>query len=210
MFDKIRNKLKPGPSTPPPPKRSLTKPEELTVGDFVEFGEAPLPAISGGLFKVEEANAVDYGDGAEPSFIITRRGITLGFSVDRSDGEAGIVVSRRLKRREVESTFDMEAFGSLFGEGYTKDIPVQNIAEELQPWIDPEGYRESVDCLRSKFKSGTGKSWEAFEYYELTGIDDDDLTVEIEVYPDDTEVYLCRWFPIALAEKLWPKKEGES
>lgn len=204
MFSKVKGLFGGGGKQPRPP---LEKPEDLRVGDYVEFGFSDLDALSGRRFRVDQVNAVDYGEGSEASLLLSGESTVIGLSIDRGEGEAGVVVTRLLTRKQVEATFDMEAFGALFDEGFTRDIGVTAMADDLRPWIDGDGYRETADCVKSRFREDGKERWIDFDFYELTGRGDQSLTVELEVYDGETEVYACRWLPMRVIEKLWPAAE---
>lgn len=189
---------------------ALTHPADLRKGDLITFAVTPLDVLSMAQATVEAVQTLDYGEGEERSFLLRVNNLAIGLSIpEDEEGMASLQISRKLKREEVLTLFDGDAFGAVFEEGAAPALVVQACPDGLTQWIDPESYRETVDCLTAIFYEADRKMGETgyptnFDYYELVG-KDSDFRIEIEVYDGgDTEVYACRRIPLHSIDSLWP------
>ncbi len=188
----------------------LEHPSGLKKGDVIEFGITPLSALTRMSAVVTAVDTVDYGEGPEEALTIDAAGQAIGLYIENDEGTEVIVASIKLKREQVLSIFDGDAFGAVFEEGSGTTLSVKQIPQELAEWIDPGAYTEIADSLPSTFQSGdhrrnenTGRTL-TFDYYELEGANSD-FAIEIEVYDGgETEVYASRSMPLHVIDALWP------
>ncbi len=185
-------------------RKDIRSPNDLRLGDFVEFGFLPIPKVSNRRFAVVQINEVDYGYGAERSLVLSDETSTIGLSYEAGSQGRTLILTRLLERPDVETLFDKERFAAVFEKGYTSVIPLVARPEPLQAWLDQDGYEERTDAAPARFRDGRGVTWVSFDYYELEGMGDPDFTIEIEVYDDDTEVYACRKLRPDAIEAYWP------
>jgi len=182
--------------------------EQLVTDDIVEFGYCDLAPISDRRFQVIRRDERDFGDSVEVSWLIRTQTTLLQLQPGLNQNAGDLIVKSALERPQVEAVFDMRAFVTVFHEGFTPHIPLARgaggLAGEFADWLDVEGYTQNVDARPGRARVAPGGSWVDYDLYMLQGRSCPGRTVEIEVYRNETDVFLCRALPDHVIERIWP------
>lgn len=191
-----------------PRTRNLSGLEQLVTGDIVEFGFCDLADISDRRFQVFRRVERDFGDSFETSWLIRAQATILRLQAGLNEKSGDVILKRAVARPYVESIFDMQAFISVFEPGFTGRVPVLQLPSGLKDWLDPSGYAQNVDARPARSRVAPEGSWLDYDLYVLQGRSLPDLTVEIEVYRNETDVFLTRSFGGHVIERIWPAGEA--
>ena len=195
------------------PAEEFTSPAQLSQGDMLRFADSfAIPEeLRGASFQVQKVTTYFYGDTASPQFIIKsgdRKPLYL--SIEDFDGEELIVVSRKLKSKEVESLFGWDQLRTAMKNEDSRELAVKN-NDHTDSWL-AESYSRRVfgakghyferDLRHSGAVPSGGESFNYFEYYTA----EENKSLEIEVWDgDEIEVCLGLVRPMTDIDELWRK-----
>ena len=203
--------------------KELTSPEQLSSGDMLRFSDSfVLPDdLRGETFQVQKVATYFYTDTGSPQFVIkSGNNILLYLSIQDFDGEELIVISRKLKNKEVESLFGWDRLRKSMKEENSRTIAVdKHVVSEsgLDNWaadsysrrvFGATGHYFENDVRESNIKGknmGIPAGGEAFKYFEYY-TPDEGKSLEIEVWEgDDIEICLGLVRPMTDVVELWRK-----
>lgn len=189
----------------------LASPEQLTIGDMLRFADSfALPeGLRGETFQVQKVATYLYGDTGSPQFVIKsgdRKPLYL--SIEDFDGEELIVISRKLKNKEVESLFGWDRLRAAMKDENSREITAtdQNYSDS---WLannyscrvfGAKGHYFEKDLRHNDSIPPGGEAFRYFEYYTA----DENKSLEIEVWEgDEIEVCLGLVRPMTDVVELW-------
>jgi hypothetical protein len=200
--------------------RQLNGVSDLQVGDIVSLkhrNELPDP-LQGADLEVTNIGTYQYESCNSTEFTLkTAENDVYFLSMEDDDGEQTLCFSIKIKRGDVLSLFDENAFGLLWDEDSFPELTV-NPVEHLSPWVaeryyqntkGAQGYFYNEDC-RAKALSeyvSDDDGGEQFQYHECEG-NDDRFGVSVEVWSDGTtDVYLQVFTRTDVIEQFHPHGE---
>jgi len=193
-------------------ERSLTSLHDLLAGDMVKFsGSFGLPEdVRGETFRVQKISTYFFGDTGTPQFVIkSGDNKPIFLTIEDFDGEEHLVLSRKLKHKEVEALVGWNALKSAMKDDSNKSVQVQSDADQ-SGWLT-NAYQRRVGGgegvyferdLRSLTSVPNGG--EKFKYYEFYS-DDEAKSLEVEVWEgDEYEVCIGLVRPFSDITEYWP------
>ena len=197
--------------------RKLEQPGDLQIGDIIKFRYLPQPELSNQEFQVKTINTYDFEDRNLTEFVL--QGTypeNLYMTVDDTDDEPFLAISRKINRDVVEKIFDLDQFALLFDDESHNQLSPQATPDELKSWVAhsyiQEIFAEGGYFLKGDYRNRTipqdSSSGEFFEYY--LAIDDSrQWVVEAEVYDEgETDVLLTIRRPLSDIDEMWPSANG--
>ncbi|MCZ6804680.1 MAG: hypothetical protein O7D86_12310 [Proteobacteria bacterium] len=199
--------------------RSLTKPDELQVGDIVSLKERlSLPSeLQGAELEVTAVGTYQYSDGLEKE--VTLRSVdnkTYYLSMDDNDGDPVLCFSIKLERELVSQLFDLDQFALLFDPDYAT-LDVHSIPDEIKDWVkdgqyvqeisDAEGYFYNDDLIAKGISPSSrhDDNGEEFRYYSCDSDVDDNYSLLVEVWESgETDVSIEVSTPTDVIAEMWP------
>lgn len=190
----------------------LTSPEQLSKGDMLRFadGFAIPEELRGETFLVQKVATYFYGDTGSPQFVIKsgdRKPLYL--SIEDFDGEELIVISKKLKNKEVESLFSWDQLRTAMKDENSRNITTNQ--DTSNHWLannysrrvfGAKGHYFEKDIRHSDGVPPGGEAFQYFEYYTA----DENKSLEIEVWDgDEVEVCLGLVRPMTDVVELWRK-----
>jgi len=197
--------------------RELNRPHQLQIGDLLKMSDSfgLAESFRKQQFEVVEIHTQEFqyrqqaqlicqGAAREPVFIL----------LDDKDKQH-ITLSVLLRRADVESLFDMDAFAEIFDEpGKARLTPLTQTSQwqaflannYVQQDYATIGYYHQQDYRGTKPPAFTDQSHgRQFEYFSLFG-ENEQRWIEIYVFENgDTDIYLSIKRPITDIAELWPK-----
>ncbi len=203
------------------PTRVLNSPEQLQMGDIVEFSDSlKLPEeLRNSSLEVTSISTYQYEDGQAPCFMLRDSlNNVVSLTIDNSDGEQLLCLGREIPEKTVLTLFSADDFASIWEEQQAH-LNIQQQPNELQGWITTQykqsnaqegiGFFYKAD-LRGQTLSHLKQdddSGEEFRYFECEGADDR-YGISIETWSDGkTDVSLEVNLPYEIIENLWPKTQ---
>ncbi len=201
------------------PLRSLTKPDDLQVGDIVLLKERlSLPSeLQGAELEVTAVSTHQYSDGLEKE--VTLRSIdnkTYYLSMDDNDGDPVLCFSIKLERMLVNQLFDLDQFALLF-EPDTVTLDVQSIPDEIKDWVKDGKYVQTISDTEAYFyhddliakgispSSSQDDDGEEFHYFCCDSDVDDNYSLLVEVWGSgETDVSIEVSTPTDVIAEMWP------
>ncbi|MEW8625623.1 MAG: DUF4178 domain-containing protein [Candidatus Thiodiazotropha sp.] len=189
----------------------LTSPEQLSKGDMLRFADGfSMPEdLRGETFQVQKVATYFYTDTGSPQFVIKsgdRKPLYL--SIEDFDGEELIVISRKLKNKEVESLFGWDRLRAAMKDEDSREITVTE-QDSSDSWLattysrrvfGAEGHYFEKDIRHNDGIPPGGETFRYFEYYTA----DENKSLEIEVWEgDEIEVCLGLVRPMTDVVELW-------
>ena len=202
--------------------KELTSPEQLSKGDMLRFVDSfALPdSLRGETFQVQKVATYFYTDNPSPQFVIkSGNSAPLYLSIQDFDGEELVVVSRKLKNKEVDSLFGWDKLREAMKDEDSREIVAnQQMGSDSDSdrWIvnwaaDSYSCRVSGGATGHYFGSdmrqsvGVPAGGEAFKYFEYY-TPDEGKSLEVEVWEgDEIEVCLGLIRPMMDVVELWKK-----
>lgn len=191
--------------------RELTSPEQLVKGDMFRIADSyAIPEdLRGQTFQVQKVATYFYNDAATPQFIIksgTNKPMFL--SIEDFDGESQIVISKKLKSKEVEALFSWKRLRAAMKNENDRDIqPLKDATHD--DWLAASYSRRVFGAKGQYFEKDLRHATqvpaggEPFQYYEYY-TDDETQSFEIEAWEgDELEVCLGLIRPMSDIEELW-------
>lgn len=199
-------------SKPETPMHKPTHPDHLKVGDMLQMSDSfGLPEqLRGQLLAVKQVNTLEFEDEKIAEYLLEgARGEQLFLTVEKDDEEyAAFAIKAR--REQVADLFDLDMFATVFDEPGDAKLQRQKEPEGLTGWSCDSYYQTEAgemgffhrqDYRRSRPPSSGG---EPFEYFSLSG-HDDDYGIDIEVWKDgDTDVSLILYRPLTDIKEYLP------
>ena len=196
--------------------RSLTKPEELMVGDIVVLKERlSLPSELQGLeLEVTHVSTYQYASGIEKEFTLrSTDSVSYYMSVDDNDGDPILCFTIKIPRESVLAIFDEDEFARLWEPEFAS-LKVVSIPEQYADWLtdsyqqiikDEEGYYYPHDCSDKTPSKRLDDDGEELRYHECEGEPDDNRSLIVEVFGNgETNVFLEVSTPLDVIAELWP------
>ncbi|GEM_PF-5804307 len=192
-----------------PSPRTLESPLDLRQGDMFRFDEDySLPVeLRGKTFKVDKVATYFYSGPGVPEYAIRGEdGTRLFLSVEDFDGQEEIVVSRKLKRKQVEDFIGWKAMKALTRDGASDTFTV---SRPISDWTATE-YENRVSGANATYTEcdlrglDSPSSCEALSYYEFYSADEKH-SFEIEVW-EGNEYEACVGIvrPFSDIAEYWP------
>jgi len=193
--------------------RTLNHPRELQIGDIVRFRYLPQAELSDQRFEVTQVNTYDFEDRNLTELVLkNNNNQTIYLTVDETDDEPFLAISKKIQRATVEKLFDLDEFALLFDSEEPTQLNRLSEPTELSNWTSEkyiqEIYEEGGYFHRGDYRNKTVPQDESegdvFEYF--TAINDKRThLIEAEVYEDgDTDVLVTLRYPIDYIEEMWP------
>lgn len=199
--------------------RTLSKPDELQVGDLVTLKErSSLPAeLQGSDLEVISVGTYQYDDGLEKEVTLrSTENKTYYLLVDDNDGDPLLCFSIKIERAMIESLFDLEQFSILFDDDYAQ-IKTQDITVLPEGWTkegvyiqtekDVEGYFYQDDLIVKKITASSMQNdkCEEFRGFICELNKDENYSLSIEVWSSgETDVFLGVSVPTDVILEMWP------
>lgn len=191
----------------------LTSPEQLSKGDMLRFSDGfAIPEdLRGQTFQVQKVATYFYGDAGSPQFVIKSGDQKpLYLSIEDFDGEELIVISRKLKNKEVEALFGWGRLRTAMKDENSREITVADQSGS-DSWLANSYSRKVFGAKGHYFEKDVRHSvdippgGEAFKYYEYY-TPDENKSLEIEVWEgDEIEVCIGLVRPMTDVVELWRK-----
>lgn len=193
------------------PLNELTSPKQLSKGDMLRFSDGyALPEeLRGETFQIQKVATYFYSDTGSPQFVIKngdRKPLYL--SIEDFDGEELIVISKKLKNKEVESLFGWDQLRAAMKNEDSREITTVNTASS-DSWLansysrrvfGAEGHYFEKDIRDNNGLPPGGESFKYFEYYTP----EENKSLEIEVWEgDEIEVCVGLIRPMTDIVELW-------
>ncbi len=192
--------------------QELTSPEQLSKGDMLRFSDGfNIPEeLRGETFQVQKVATYFYGDVGAAQFVIKSGDQKpLYLSVEDFDGEELIVISKKLKNKEVEALFGWDRLRAAMKDENSREIIA--LDNSVGDWLG-ESYERRVfgasghyferDVRHSDGTPSGGEEFTYFEYYTS----EEKKALEIEVWEgDEIEVCLSLIRPMTDVVELWRK-----
>jgi hypothetical protein len=189
--------------------RTLSKPDELQVGDLVTLKErSSLPAeLQGSDLEVISIGTYQYDGGLEKEITLrSTENKTYYLLLDDNDGDPLLCFSIKIERGMVDSLFDLDQFSILFDNDYA-EIKTQDITVLPRGWTkegvyiqtekDVEGYFYQDDLIA---KNITASSTQSDKCEEFRG-----YSLSIEVWSSgETDIFLEVSVPTDVILEMWP------
>ncbi len=186
-------------------RKLIKSPNDLLVGDLVEFAFDDYQAIAGKTFNVDTMIEIDWGIGPNRLARISYMDDYYLLGRDLSDKNRRVILYKRVHRQEFDKCIDFNIFQHIFEKGYTPMVPVlETVPDEFKMFVEPNSYGENIDCKKASYKEDNKNIAEGFDLYELTGRTDKHFTMSIFVFDGRTEVYFARSFSKSIIENYWP------
>jgi hypothetical protein len=198
------------------PIRTLTKPDDLLVGDIIVLTDSfALPDnLRKQEFRVSAINSYEYEHHVETEWaLMGNHGIELYLTLEIDD-QTELKFSLKIAHEDIEALFDLDQFALIFEEDEKAELITQQETEKVQGWTS-ESYHQSVfakvgyfhrkDHRTEQLSSFEGK--DAGEQFELYVLYDDDQSkgIDVEVWQDgDTDVFLTLFRPISDIVDMYP------
>jgi hypothetical protein len=198
-----------------PSARNLSGPGDLTCGDLIKFADSyGLPeGVRAETFKVQKVATYFYADEPCPQFVIKgASNAPLFLTIEDFDGEEFLVISKKLKHKEVEDVVGWNALKSSMNGGASGSLPTSPAQYDSRDsaWL-AEAYEKRVgggegryfekDLRSSSSAPGGGESFKYHEYYS----DDETKLLEVEVWDgDEYEVCVGLVRPFSDIAEYWP------
>lgn len=191
----------------------LTSPEQLSKGDMLRFADGfSIPEeLRGETFQVQKVATYFYGDTGSSQLVIKsgdRKPLYL--SIEDFDGEELIVISRKLKNKEVESLFGWDQLRTAMNNENTREINTTD-KNSSDSWLAASYSRRVFGAKGHYFDkhirhgNGVPPGGEPFQYFEYY-TEDEKKSLEIEVWEgDEIEVCLGLVRPMTDVVELWRK-----
>ncbi len=195
--------------------RELTSVNQLEQRDIITFKHRQiLPEnLQGSSFEVTNVASYQYDDGSVKELTLSNEhNISYFISLEDNDGDAKIVLSRKLPRSQVLSLFNEDDFAQLWEPGYCH-LTTQKVPPELTGWVT-DGYQQTInegeayfynremqDSSASAYQDDDG---EPLRYHECEGRDDH-YGLTVEVWADGTtDVAIAIYCPIDIIDAFHP------
>lgn len=195
--------------------RALTSVKQLELRDIITFKHRQiLPEnLQGSSFEVTNVASYQYDDGFVKELTLSNENnVSYFISLDDTDGDARITLSRKLPRSQVLDLFNEDDFAQLWDPGHCH-LTTQKICPELAGWIgnryhqtvnEGEAYfynREMQDSSASAYQDDDG---EPLRYHECEG-SDDHYGLSVEVWTDGTtDVAATIYCPVDIIDTFHP------
>lgn len=190
----------------------LTSPAQLSKGDMLRFANSfSIPEdLRGETFQVQKVATYFYTDEPTLQFVIkSGSSKPLYLSIEDFDGEEQIVISKKLKNKEVESLLGWERIRSAMKKEGERDIDMTNT--ESDTWLagsysrrvfGANGHYFEKDHRNASMLPTGGETFKYYEYYTA----DEAKSLEIEVWDgDEIEVCVGLVRPMSDVEELWKR-----
>jgi hypothetical protein len=203
------------------PTRVLNNPEQLQMGDIVEFSDSlKLPEeLRNSSLEVTSISTYQYEDGQAPCFMLRDSlNNVVSLTIDNSDGEQLLCLGKEIPEKTVLTLFSADDFASIWEEQQAH-LSAQQQPDELQGWITTQYHQSNAQegtgffykaDLRGQTLSHLKQdddNGEEFRYFECEGADDR-YGISIETWSDGkTDVSLEVNLPYEIIENLWPKTQ---
>ena len=175
--------------------REITSPKQLRKGDMFEFRASPsLPEeLSGHSFEVKKVATYFYTDcGVYEYTIKDGQNKPLFLSIEDFDGEEHIIVSKKLKRKDVEQALGTGVLAKLVKQS---EIDALDVDDTASTWLAKQYHCKAARAKGVYFEKAIRdldqrpSGGEAFEYFEFYS-DDETRSFEIEVW-EGNEIEVC-------------------
>ncbi len=195
------------------PGREVSHPWDLRPGDFLKMGYAAPEGLSDTELQVTKVHALDLGGPDLVRRVLTLDGGGRKFMMWR--GEDGkLALARELKRKEVETLFDIDEFGRLFDRDETPNLVLERRSEPsgLEGWTGAlyrqeaaqEAYIEDHDPATTAFDETETEGARGIDFYRLVG-DERRFALEALVFDGGrTEVIAVALVGASVVAELWP------
>jgi len=189
--------------------RNLNSPSSLKQGDMFRFDDDfSLPIeIRGKTFTVDKVSTYFYQGPGVPEFSIRGdNGTRMFLSVEDFDGQAEIVISRKLKRKDIDSLLGWKEMKAL-----TKDQNAESVtlSGNIDGWTATQ-YERRVFGASATYTDKDLRGFEspsrteALKYFEFYS-EDEKHSFEIEVWEgDEFEVCIGLVRPFTDITEYWP------
>lgn len=193
--------------------RELTSAAQLTVGDMLRFtnGFGIPEGLRGETFQILEVATYFYGDKPASQFVI--KGASnqpIFLSIEDFDGEESIVISKKLKHKEVDAFFGWKRLRAAMKNEDEREVITQGDIT-TDEWLS-DNYQRQVfgasgqyyekDVRHASTPPAGGEDFKYYEYYSQ----ERDKSLEIEVWEgDDIEVTIGLVRPMTDVDELWSK-----
>ncbi|MCK5817881.1 MAG: hypothetical protein KAH18_01235 [Psychromonas sp.] len=201
----------------PAPTRRLMQPCELQLNDIFTFSDSfSLPnAMRKQQFQVAEINTIEFKYDHYASIIGRGGSDHQAYLSFPKKLNKQVQLSLLLTRDQVDKLFSLDAFADVFNEpGDARLTPLTEshpygdmVADEyLQQNFKTSGYLHAQDYRNSEPPQLTDdEHGREFEFYSLTGVQEN-RSVHIFIFENgDTDVYLSSIRPINEISELWEK-----
>jgi hypothetical protein len=199
--------------------RTLSKPDELQVGDLVTLKErSSLPAeLQGSDLEVISIGTYQYDGGLEKEITLrSTENKTYYLLLDDNDGDPLLCFSIKIERGMVDSLFDLDQFSILFDNDYA-EIKTQDITVLSKGWTkegvyiqtekDVEGYFYQDDLIAKNITASSTQSdkCEEFRGFSCELDKDENYSLSIEVWSSgETDIFLEVSVPTDVILEMWP------
>ncbi len=196
--------------------KALTSPKQLSKGDILRFADSfAMPDdVRGQTFQVQKVATYFYADTGSPQFVIKSGNSTPFYlSIQDFDGEELVILSRKLKNKEIASLFDWDKLHKAMKDETEREIRTAEVASDtwIANWAADHYSRRVFGATGQYFdydvrgSDGIPAGGEMFKYFEYF-TSDEGKTLEIEVWEgDEIEVCLGLVRPISDITELWRK-----
>ena len=192
---------------------SLESPLQLKKGDNFELRDSlNLPVeLSGNSFEVKKVSTYFYTDTPTPELTIKDGGnCPLYLTIDPGADDELLLISRQLKRKEIESIFGYSLIKSLTKNKAIENVDAQKFSDEFKPWLGDAKYFRKVFAGKGRYfekdlrdSEQPSSGGEDLKYYEFHS-EDEKYFLEIEVWDaDEIEVCIGLTLPFSDITDYW-------
>lgn len=191
--------------------RQIDNPKQLQVGDLFKMSDSfALPSeLRGESFQVQQVATYFYTDIGVPEFVIkSGPNKPLFLSIEDFDGEEQLILSRKLKRKEVEALFGWDAVKELTTRETTTEIVPRAPGED--EWLADAYHRRVFGGTGRYFERdlrdgpAPGSGGEPLHYYEFYDAEER-CSFEVEAWEgDELEVCIGLVRPFSDIVEYWP------
>lgn len=190
----------------------ITSPTQLSKGDMLRFADSfSLPeGLRGETFQVQKVATYFYTDEPTSQFVIkSGSNKPLFLSIEDFDGEEQVVISRKLKNKEVESLVGWDAIRAAMKNENNRDITINESSSDS--WL-ADSYSRRVFGAKGHYfekdhrnSSSLPAGGEHFSYYEFY-TPDESKSLEIEAWDgDEIEVCVGLVRPMSDINEFWKR-----
>ena len=195
------------------PAREVSHAWDLGPGDFLKMGYTAPEGLSDAELQVTKVHALDLGGAGRVRRVLTIDGGGAEFMLWRGE-DGGLALARELKRKQVETLFDIDQFAGLFDHDETPNLVLERKSAPggLDGWTASlyrqeaaqEAYIQDHDPAAVAFDGTVTDDAQAIDFYRLVG-DERRFALEAQVFDGGrTDVIAIALVGHSVVAELWP------
>jgi len=197
-------------------ERTVNSADELKIKDIIVLTDSfALPeSLRTQQFQVSAINCYEFENDTQTEWVLQgENNLELYLTIEKDD-QTYLKFALKIQHQDVESLFDLDAFGAIFDEPGQAFLDKKADSALTTGWSSSQyqqrtfakvGYFHRKDNRRESLSSYEGK--EAGEQFELYNLLDEEQTrgIDIEVWQDgDTDVFITLYRPTSDITDIYP------